>query len=119
ALIEVPLRSDEPRVWPVTTPGPPVQPVQVAGCLHGAWSAPAPVHLRTCEGGEPVEQTVPGTGAGADLTFRVNRHKVALNDMSTGDSWMLEDTLILVDNWEDITPPQDSQEEEEESLQEI
>src|SRR5690625_3810193 len=32
---------------------------------------------------------------------------------------MLEDTLILVDNWEDITPPQEAQEEEEESQQEI
>src|SRR5699024_3609300 len=87
--------------------------------LHGAWSAQAPVHLSTCGGAEPREQVVPGADAGAELVFRVNRQIAVLNDMSTGDSWMLEDTLILVDNWEDITPPQDSQEEEEESLQEI
>ncbi|MGC0142330.1 Ig-like domain-containing protein [Pseudactinotalea sp. Z1732] len=119
ALIEVPLRGGEPVVWKVQTPGEPVQPVQVSGCLHGAWTGSAPLHLRTCRGADPVEQAIPSAGAGADLVFRVNRQLAVLNDMRNGDSWMLEDTLILVDNWEDITPPQDQQEEEEESLQEI
>lgn len=120
ALIEVPLDGDDPVLTPVGRPGQPVQPVQVAGCVHGAWGGPEPVHLRTCHGGEPTEQAVPGAGSSAELTFRVNRSLAVLNDLRSGDSWMLEDTLILVDNWDDIIPPEDEQqEEEEESLQEI
>ncbi|HLS24495.1 MAG TPA: Ig-like domain-containing protein [Beutenbergiaceae bacterium] len=119
ALIEVPLDGADPTVIPVGAPGPPAQPVQVSGCAHGAWAAQEPVHLRVCADGEPVEQVVPEAGGGADMVFRVNRSIAVLNDLRNGDSWMLEDTLILVDNWEDITPPQEAQEEEEESQQEI
>lgn len=119
ALVEVPLGRDDPVVHSVSLPGEPIQPVQVAGCVHGAWVADVPYHLKSCHGGDAIEQPVPETDGGADLTFRVNRSVVVLNDLRNGDAWMLEDTLILVDNWEDITPPQEQDEEEEESLQEI
>lgn len=119
ALVEVPLGRGEAGVREVSQPGAPIQPVQVDGCVHGAWSAEVPQHLKFCHGGDVIEQDVPGADGAAELTFRVNRSVVVLNDLRNGDAWMLEDTLILVDNWEDITPPQETEQEEEESLQEI
>ncbi|WP_163542143.1 Ig-like domain-containing protein [Occultella kanbiaonis] len=114
ALVRVPLRGGDPVVAPVETPGEPAAPMQIAGCTHGAWAGGAGTYLRTCGDAAPVELPIEG-GGGGELKFRTNRGHVVLNELSTGNSWMIEDALILVDNWEDVTPPQDQEEEEEES----
>ena len=119
ALVIAPLDGADPLVMPVAEAGEPAAPVQVAGCTHGAWSGATSTYLRSCGDAGAVEQPVPQAIAGNELVFRVNRGIVVLNELQSGSSWMLEDTLILVDNWEDVTPPQQQDETEEESLQEI
>ncbi|MBZ2195232.1 Ig-like domain-containing protein [Occultella gossypii] len=114
ALVRVPLRGGDPVVLPVETPGEPAAPMQIAGCTHGAWAGGAGTYLRTCGDAAPVQLPIDGA-TGGELKFRTNRGHVVLNELSTGNSWMIEDALILVDNWEDVTPPQDQEEEEEES----
>ncbi len=98
----VPLDGGEPRVEQVQQTGTPVQPVQVNGCVHAAWAGDVPTYLRICGDGDAEPQAVPEALAGTELAFRVNRTNVVLNDLRTGDVWMLEDQLILVDNWEEI-----------------
>src|SRR5690625_7527261 len=67
-------------------------------------------YLRVCGDSEAVPLPVP-EGASGELKFRTNRNYVVLNELSTGNSWMIEDALILVDNWDDLTPPTEEQEE--------
>ncbi|MFV0253775.1 MAG: Ig-like domain-containing protein [Beutenbergiaceae bacterium] len=101
ALVTVPLAGDEPRVLPSPAAGPPATPVQVGGCAHSAWSGTTPSYVTVCGDGDPAEQAVPSAAIGAQLVFRVNRQNVVLNDLRSGDVWMLENTLVLVQNWED------------------
>src|SRR5699024_2592209 len=99
ALLAVPLNGSDVDVERVP-PGEPAQPVQVAGCAHGAWTSSE--YVRWCGPGEaaaaPVHEPIPGYGTG-ELKFRVNHGLVVLNNLDDGDSWLLEETLILVDNW--------------------
>lgn len=118
ALVVVPLDGGEPRVEKPSSPGEPAQPVQVAGCVHSAWSSAGPEYLRVCGDGAATALPVP-EGTGGELEFRTNRNFVVLNELSTGNSWMIEDALILVDNWEDLTPPTEEEEEEEEDSEDL
>lgn len=101
AVVVVPLDGGDPRVVSAEQPGEPVQPVQVNGCVHSAWAGQVPTYVRVCGDGEPEAQQVPQAAMNAPLTFRVNRNLVVLNDLQSGDVWMLEDVLYLVDEWEE------------------
>ncbi|WP_050761707.1 Ig-like domain-containing protein [Beutenbergia cavernae] len=118
ALVRVPLAGGTPVVAEVGSPGAPAQPVVVAGCTHGAWSGGEPTYLRLCRD-EPVSLPVPEVPANAELAFRVNREVVVLNDLVSGNIWMIQDTLKLIEDWADTTPPPNPSEEEEESQQQI
>ncbi len=119
ALVAVPLDGSELRIEPVAA-GAPAQPVQVAGCAHGAWSSAD--YVRWCGSGESaagaVHAQIPSYDTG-DLRFRVNHDLVALNNLDDGDSWLLEETLVLVDNWTDTIPPTDEEEEDEEESDDL
>ena len=118
ALVQVPLDGGEARVEQPSSPGEPAQPVQVAGCVHSAWTSESSEYLRVCGDSEAVPLPVP-EGASGELKFRTNRNYVVLNELSTGNSWMIEDALILVDNWDDLTPPTEEEEEEEEDSEDL
>ncbi|WP_156250356.1 Ig-like domain-containing protein [Pseudactinotalea terrae] len=113
ALVTVPLTGGDPRVVPSTQPGTPAQPVQVNSCVHSAWAGGVPSYLRVCGDAEAEEQQVPQAAVNAELVFRVNRNLVVLNDLQSGDVWMLEDRLYLVENWEDVISSTSEEEETE------
>ncbi|MCW2683634.1 MAG: hypothetical protein JWP33_1547, partial [Blastococcus sp.] len=92
-------------------------PVRVGRCAHSAWSESA-VYVRSCAGADPEVVPIPN-GAAGQLKFRVNRDVVVLNDLQTGNVWLLDETMTLVDNWSDVTPPEDdSESEEDDALEE-
>ncbi|WP_010203328.1 Ig-like domain-containing protein [Salinibacterium sp. PAMC 21357] len=87
-------------------------PVALDGCAHGAWSS-AQRYVLACTGGEPQIQQIPEPTQGSVLEFRVNKSVIALNDLSNGNVWLVDDNMRLVENWEDVTPPEDQESEEE------
>lgn len=78
-------------------------PVVLGDCLHGAWSD-SRQYLGVCDG-TATATAVPGSGAG-ELRFRVNRNVIALNDILSGEVWLVTDNMRLVENWDEVTPPQ-------------
>ncbi|MFB9642212.1 Ig-like domain-containing protein [Agromyces lapidis] len=86
-------------------------PVWLEGCAHGAWSTSAR-YLAVCDGAEPRSQAIEQRTAGARLEFRVNRDVIVLNNLSNGNAWLVDSDLRLVDNWEEVTPPEESEDEE-------
>jgi hypothetical protein len=84
-------------------------PVRVGACAHGAW-ADAGRYLAVCENAEPNGVDLEQSTAGARLEFRVNRDVVVLNNLTNGDSWLVDSDLRLVDNWEEVTPPEETDE---------
>jgi hypothetical protein len=85
-------------------------PVNQDGCAHGAWG-PAQRYLLVCEGSDPVTQNM--AEPSGRLEFRVNRSVVVLNDLDSGNVWLPAENMRLVDNWDDVTPPEQQEIEEE------
>jgi len=84
-------------------------PVRVGDCVHGAW-AEAGRYLAVCDGSKPRGVDLEQSTAGGRLEFRVNRDVVVLNNLANGDAWLLDSELRLVDNWEEVTPPEETDE---------
>ncbi|MEY2848528.1 MAG: hypothetical protein RI885_1193 [Actinomycetota bacterium] len=97
---------------PVTDPDAASSPVFLDGCAHGAWAG-AQKYLLACESGpsdgEVQAQGIAEPTQGSRLEFRRNRAVIALNDLTNGNVWLVEDNMRLVDNWEDVTPPEESE----------
>jgi large repetitive protein len=84
-------------------------PVWVNGCAHAAWVASS-TYLAACDAREPESQTIEQPTVGSRLEFRVNRDVVVLNDLTNGNAWLVDSDLRLVDNWEEVTPPEETDE---------
>ncbi|WP_350349616.1 Ig-like domain-containing protein [Agromyces sp. G08B096] len=84
-------------------------PVRLGDCLHGAW-AEAGRYLAACEGQEPRGVDLEQSTVGGRLEFRVNRDVIVLNNLANGDAWLVDSDLRLVDNWEEVTPPEETEE---------
>ncbi|CAN5221808.1 Ig-like domain-containing protein [soil metagenome] len=87
-------------------------PVFLEGCAHGAWSS-GQRYLLACDGQDPVPQDIEQPTQGSVLEFRVNRTVIALNNLDNGNVWLVNENMRLVDNWEDVTPPEEQENEEE------
>ncbi|ALE91569.1 hypothetical protein AOC05_03140 [Arthrobacter alpinus] len=82
--------------------GKPIAPVAQDGCVHAAWQG-VNEYLLYCAGQDNQAQAIPKAGAGSALVFRQNRDVVVLNDMTGGDVWLVNNNLMLVNNWDDLT----------------
>ncbi|BDZ63258.1 hypothetical protein GCM10025877_01960 [Agromyces mangrovi Wang et al. 2018] len=115
-LVEVPLDGgdatnvDAGLDVPATTPSEASAPVRLDGCAHGAWAI-AQAYLFACDDGAERYRIDQPT-AGAELEFRRNRNVIALNNLSNGDTWLVDSDMRLVDNWEEVTPPVEYDDEE-------
>ena len=79
--------------------------------MHGAW-AETGRYLSACGEGEPTLLDIEQPTGGSRLEFRVNRDVIVLNNLTNGNAWLVDSDLRLVDNWEEVTPPEESEEEE-------
>ncbi len=86
-------------------------PVNQDGCAHGAW-ADAQRYLLACEGQQAEGYDLGKPTAGSRLEFRTNRDIVVLNDLSSGNVWIPSENMRLVDNWDDVIPPEQEENEE-------
>ncbi|QYH35704.1 Ig-like domain-containing protein [Salinibacterium sp. M195] len=87
-------------------------PVALDGCAHGAWAS-AQRYVLACADGDPQTQAISELTQGNVLEFRVNKSVIALNNLTNGNVWLLDDNMRLVENWDDVTPPEDVESEEE------
>ncbi|WP_022891779.1 Ig-like domain-containing protein [Agromyces subbeticus] len=116
-LMQVPLGGGDIEMisadidTPVTSPDEVSSPVWLDGCAHGAWAAFGR-YLNACDDGEPSAQTIEQSTKGSRLEFRVNRNVIALNNLSNGNVWLVDSNLRLVDNWDEVTPPDETDAEE-------
>ncbi|GAA1715978.1 Ig-like domain-containing protein [Isoptericola hypogeus] len=86
--------------------GSPGAPVQVGGCLYGAWSTTGQI-VRDCTGTDrDVDRVLEGIDQTTKLEYRVNRNNVVLNDLTSGILWMALDEFEKVDDWDVKLPEQ-------------
>ena len=116
ALLEVPLAGGDVDVIEADIDAPAAaadvsSPVWLDGCAHGAWAGSGR-YVSACDAQEPVVQTIEQVTTGSRLEFRVNRNVIALNNLSNGNVWLVDSNLRLVDNWDEVTPPDETDAEE-------
>ncbi len=115
----VPLEGGEAAYSTVDATGAPIQPVRVGTCTHAAWQGSG-LYQRDCDDdAQDVTERIPEIPAEAQMVFRVNRDVVVLNDVSQGNTWLVQDAMKIVDNWADLEPPKGEGEQEEEESDEI
>ncbi|WP_417234474.1 Ig-like domain-containing protein [Arthrobacter sp.] len=118
-LANVPTRGGEAAYQPLESSGTPIQPVRVGECTYAAWQGNAE-YIRDCEDdGQDVAQKVPEMPSTAELKFRVNRDVVVLNDVTSGQVWLVNDGMQIVSNWSDLEPPKGKGEAKKEDSKEI
>ena len=102
SLVVQPLNGDTASIMEGSGTGVPIAPVQQQNCVHAAWSG-LNEYLFYCEGGDNLFQPIPHTTAQSQLEFRQNREVVVLNDTHGGDVWLVNQNMLLVNNWDDIS----------------
>lgn len=87
-------------------------PVWLNGCAYAVWSNGA--YVRHCEGQTDVTLTLdmPRT---AEPVLRVNRRVVVVNDTRGGMVWVVTNKAEVVQNWDDVVPPPDQTQEQDQS----
>src|SRR4051812_20556832 len=115
-LFEAPLGGGAVTQIPAEIPNSPggngvIAPVYLDGCVHAAW-ATSQRYLLACNGRKPVRATIEQKTAGDELAFRVNRHVIALNNLDTGNVWLLTNKWRLVENGDETTPPREKESKE-------
>ncbi|GAA1345172.1 Ig-like domain-containing protein [Arthrobacter roseus] len=117
ALFTVPLDGGDVRRIDAPGGGQPAAPAVVDQCVHSAWAG-SQTYIRSCaDPSQDKNEPIPSLGAQSELSFRVNRDVVVLNDMNGGSIWLVTDQMQVVDNWDDLIPPpgEDDKKSEEES----
>jgi hypothetical protein len=105
ALVLQPLNGGAATSVDAGSLGRPVSPVQQDGCVHSAWNG-SNQYLFHCPGKDSKPVSIPKATAASDLVFRKNRENVVLNDMAGGNVWLVNQNLMLVNNWDDLTVDQ-------------
>ena len=118
ALLRVPLRGggspevgDADIARTVTSSNGVSSPVWLDGCSHGAWGGAQRYEL-WCDTMDPQTSNIDQQTAGDTLEFRVNRSVIALNNLSNGNVWLVDNEMRLVENWDEVTPPLEDETEE-------
>ena len=85
--------------------GVPAAPVQLGGCVHAAWSGANKYVRDWSNDADDKNVAVPKASASPSYVFRVNRDLVVLNDVNSGNVWLVNQNMQLVNNWDDVIPP--------------
>ncbi len=105
--------------------GNPAAPVQMTSthCVYAAWSDPQSPnnYLRDCaDDAYDDRDPIDGMQPGASLQFRVNREVVVLNDVVTGDAWLVQEPgKAKIDNWPAVDPQNQNKSKLKETTDEV
>lgn len=100
------------------TAGVAIQPVQLNGCVYGAWTGTGNF-VRRCatEADSTSQANVPQLAGSSRTVFRVNRDVVVLNDTDNGNVWLVDRDMQLISDWQQITSQVENQEQQEDEQQ--
>lgn len=116
--------GDLDKVSDGETSGAPAAPVVLPStrCVYAAWaSADAPNYLRDCpDDGDDDADPIDGMADDAELTFRVNRDVIVLNDVRTGDAWLVQQAgKAKIDNWPQVDPQNENRSKIKKTTEEV
>ena len=100
ALLTIPLGGGDPQRVEVPS-GKPAAPVDVAGCVYGAWAGSG-AHVRDCPGeSDDVNGTNDTLATSTSPLFRVSRDIIVIND-AAGNIYLPNDNMAIVNDWDNV-----------------
>lgn len=110
--------ASEPAGVPGSEPvaGAPQRPVAVGGQMAGVWTG-AGARVFWSDGETELAEMQPGFSED-ELRFRVNRNNVVLNNVSTGEVYVLIDGELRNTKWQDAQPDEQELEDDPEAEEE-
>ncbi|MGB7963101.1 MAG: Ig-like domain-containing protein, partial [Propionicimonas sp.] len=112
-LLAQPLDGAKATLVPVAAGGVPAEPVWLAGCAYAVWSGTA-AYVRDCAAdADDRNETLAGAGSQPSLSLRQNRAVVVVNELGQGLTWLINDDMIRVSDWDDVIPPPDPEGDEQ------
>lgn len=100
ALISYPLAGGDPHSFPAGASGTAARPVFHEGCGYAVWGGSG-AYIRDCpQDADDVHKTYQDLGRTKDLSFRTNRKVIVVNDNITGDTYLPEQGMTIVNNWD-------------------
>lgn len=94
--------------------GRPIEPVRLGACSYAAWSGGLGEVSVQCGADEAKPSTLGGKAS--NLSFRVNRGQIVLNDDSSGTVWDLDDQAPEeIDNWNAFTKSKNVEDEDKQN----
>ena len=113
-LLKVNLKSGErTTIYSADAVSTPVRPAVDADCVHGAWER---VVVASCGGGEPMKADLNPAEDAGPWYFRTGGVTALLNNLTTGNSWMVFDQNELKKVlWPKSEPDKERSEQEEET----
>jgi len=108
ALLRISMIDGTVRTLVEGQSGAPAAPVLLDGCVHAAWSSSPARYALACGNTAASTREVPGHTGSARMVFRVNRHTIVLNDVTTGSTWTAGNDLTLINNWDEVQPLSDT-----------
>lgn len=108
-LIQVELDNPSNATSTTVGQGTAAAPVRVGACVLGAWASSEDNYVTDCGDGVQVT-SLEAMDPTVTPVFRVNRGRVVLNDVKSGDVWMpLDDAERVSPPWDSIEDPEDPQ----------
>lgn len=105
AVYLVPLDGGKAQPLPTQGSGTPARPVQLDGCVYGAWSG-SQTYLVSCGSKDPVADRIPHAPGDSQLELRTDHGLVVLNDRASGASWLIANRMSPV-SWDAPPTPAD------------
>ncbi|RYC11064.1 Ig-like domain-containing protein [Nocardioides zhouii] len=120
SLLLAPLSGGDVEVAPggATEPGTPAPPVRSGTCTYAAWGGSGHSQ-RVCDDSsdDKVDDVERLRRTNAPV-FRVNRDVVVLNSTDNGDSFLVQDNMQLVANWDDLLGQVEDEKKKKEETEE-
>lgn len=103
-LIRQPLDGSSATQQELPASGTAVAPIIQGDCIHAAWGG-SNQYLHSCNGqGQPID--IKSANGQSQFVFRKNRDVVVLNDVNSGKVWLVNQSMMLVNNWDDLKADQ-------------
>ncbi|WP_240484236.1 Ig-like domain-containing protein [Pseudarthrobacter sulfonivorans] len=113
-LVTQPLDGGQAVITDTGAKGSAIAPVHLRGCSYAAWNGSGK-YVRDCRGeSDDLLKDLEKTQTRSELVFRVNRDVVVLNDLSSGVVWLVNQNMVMANNWDDVKPLPDKDDEEQE-----
>ena len=118
-LISVPLSGAAAVGLTADQSGSAARPLVLDGCEYAGWSNGDSWRRCLADGDSGTTLALDAMAPGGTLAFMANGTRAVLNDRRSGQSWAVQRSGELIDNWDDLIVPDDEEPEEQENDEDV